>query len=388
MPGYELVGREEFLQISEIFEKGGGVFFRMGFDAKRNGVFKVKEFESKFATYMETPHALAVSSGTAALKVALEALGIGSGDEVITQAFTFVATVEAIIETGATPKIAQINESLNICPISLKANISSKTKAIIVVHMLGVPSQMDEIMVIAKSRGIPIIEDTAWGCGGKYNGKFLGTIGDLGTYSFDNAKAMTTGEGGMVVTRNQALDSKARAYHDHGHDNNPSVPRWVDTRSSSGFNFRMTELQGAVGLAQLSKLSFVIAEQRRIHTVLSNILRDFSVLKERPIPSNSEPTCDAFVFSTSSKQMALKCREFLLREGIGTKILPEALTWHFAGNWNHMRELVESHQPELGTLLRSSEDILTRHVAISINLGYNHIEFTAIKRALEGATGV
>ena len=124
--------------------------------------------------------------------------------------------------------------------------------------MLGVPSQLKEIKNIADKHGIPLIEDTAWGCGGFYEGIPLGTYGDIGSYSFDFAKTITTGEGGMVVFKNKIFFDKASAWHDHGHENNPNLPRWEDTRKTSGFNYRMNEMQGAVGIAQLKKLKFII----------------------------------------------------------------------------------------------------------------------------------
>ena len=129
----------------------------------RNGIFKVQEFENEFATAMGVNYALAVSSGTAALRVALASIGLQEGDEVITQSFTFVATVEAIIEARGKPVCTQIDESLNMCPIDLEKKISSKTKAVIVVHMLGTPANMNEIKRICIERGVKLIEDTAWG---------------------------------------------------------------------------------------------------------------------------------------------------------------------------------------------------------------------------------
>ena len=187
---------------------------------------------------MKSKNSLAVSSGTAALRVALAALNIKNGDEVITQSFTFVATVEAIIEARATPICTEIDKTLNMDPSDLLEKINKKTKAVIVVHMLGTPCRIKEIKKICDSKKIPLIEDTAWGIGAKVDNRFLGTWGDIGTFSFDFAKTLTTGEGGMLLFKNKELLKKASAWHDHGHENNPQVPRWEDTRSSSGFNFR------------------------------------------------------------------------------------------------------------------------------------------------------
>jgi 8-amino-3,8-dideoxy-alpha-D-manno-octulosonate transaminase len=369
MPGFELVGKEELNEIEQIFARANGVQFRLGFDQLRNGIFKVAEFERAFASRMQVKNALAVTSGTAALKVALKALGIGPGDEVITQAFTFVATAEAIVECGATPIIAQIDESLTMDPKSFESCITSKTKAVIPVHMLGVPCDMQAIMGIAKRHNIKVVEDTAWGCGGKLANQPLGTIGHLGCYSFDYAKAMTTGEGGMVVTNDLDLDFRARAYHDHGHENNPEVKRWEDTRHGSGFNYRMTEMQGAFGLAQLRKLDLVITRQREIKHKIDQLLADnFSnKLKLRPVRPDAYETGDAAIFSVDNAEHAIACRTALLDEGVGTKILPEAITWHFAGTWNHIPQLTLKY-PSLRNYCLPSEGLLTRCVALPITL--------------------
>ena len=314
---------------------------------------------------MKIPYALGVSSGTAALRVALAALGIKANDEIITQSFTFVATVEAIIESSAVPVITEIDETLNMDPEDLGKKITEKTKAIIVVHMLGVPANLSKIKKIANKYGIPLIEDTAWGCGGYYEDIPLGTYGDIGTYSFDFAKTITTGEGGMVVCENEDLFNKAAAWHDHGHENNPELPRWEDSRSSSGFNFRMNELQGAIGLAQLKKLDFVVSEQRKnaalIKTSISNL-----PIQMRTVPEKSFETADAMVFFVDSNKIARKCRNALLEVGLGTKILPEAITWHYAGSWNHMPELSNQYNKGLENSFPQSLDLLSRSVSLPI----------------------
>jgi 8-amino-3,8-dideoxy-alpha-D-manno-octulosonate transaminase len=383
MPGFELVGREELAEIADIFERGSGVQFRLGFDQIRNGVFKVELFERTFAERMACKHALAVTSGTAALKVALKSLGIGPGDEVITQSFTFVATVEAIIECGATPVIAQIDNSLTLDPRSFERMITEKTKAVIPVHMLGVPCDMDLINKIARANKIYVIEDAAWGCGGSLDGRPLGTIGDIGCFSFDYAKAITTGEGGMVVTNNEEIDFRARAYHDHGHENNPSVKRWEDTRHGSGFNYRMTEMQGAFGLAQLRKLDQVIQKQREIKQIVDRqLLEGFGEkIALRTVRKGSFETADAIVFSVKDHHQALACRSALLDSGLGTKILPEAVTWHFAGTWNHMPELVGRHS-DLKAHCAPSAEILERCVALPVSL-YPPVDYaTRVCRAV------
>jgi 8-amino-3,8-dideoxy-alpha-D-manno-octulosonate transaminase len=381
MPGFELIGNEEFLEIKEIFDKSR-ILFRHSFDPLRNGIYKVRDFEQAFAQRLGVPYALAVTSGTAALRVALAALGIGRGDEVITQSFTFVATVEAIIESGATPIVTEINDTLNMDPEDLEKKITSRTKAVIVVHMLGTPAPMDKIMPVAKKHGLPVIEDTAWGCGGSLNNQPLGAIGEMGTFSFDFAKAMTTGEGGMVVTRDRILYEKAAAYHDHGHENNPSLPRWEDSRSGSGFNYRMNELQGAVGLAQLQKLDRVVEGQRRNAALIWEAIRDLPGIRLRSEPEGSYATADACVFFVKDNATARACRQALVAAGLGTKILPEAITWHFAGTWDHMPELVRAHGGDLSRAFPRSVELLGRAVALPIMVNMAEDGLQKIRQAL------
>ncbi len=367
MPGYEVLGKEEFEEIKDVFDHGG-ILFRHGFDHLRNGCYKTREFEQQFAKDIGSNHGLAVSSGTAALRVALAALGVGQGDEVITQSFTFVATVEAIIESGATPVCVDIDKTLNMDPEALLTNITDMTKAVIVVHMLGSPAKIEQIAEICKSRGIALIEDTAWGCGGSFKGKKLGTWGQVGTFSFDFAKTMTTGEGGMLIFNDSSLYDKAAAWQDHGHENNPTVPRWEDTRSSSGFNYRMMELQGAIGLAQLRKLPTVIDLQRKNRDIIWHSIRSIEGVEPREIIKGSFDTADALVFFVESPMLARQCRNSLIDAGLGTKILPEAFTWHFAGTWDHMPELVDRHGGDLMSAFSISKSLLNRCVALPISI--------------------
>lgn len=389
MPGFELIGAEERAAINSVFDSGGGILFRYGFDAARNNSFKVRAFEEAFAKRMGCAHALGVSSGSTALRVALAALAIQPGDEVITQAFTFVATAEAIVEAGGIPVIADIDETLNMCPRSLESLITPKTRAVIAVHMFGTPARLDGILEVTRKSKIPLIEDTAWGCGASLHGRHLGTIGDIGTFSFDYAKTITTGEGGMVVTNNPDLDFRARAFHDHGHENNPDLPRWEDSRHAGGFNYRMMELQGALGLAQLGKLDTILAAQRRNFQDLSARLADIRGVTLRAAPAGAAPSYDALVFSVASPEQALRCRKSLLEHGVGTKVLPEAITWHFAQTWTHIPQLMGRARGLGKGWLESSRKILASCVAVPLNLkpveGFNERVYEGVRKALSQA---
>ena len=375
MPGFELINKkDELREIQKIFNSGG-VLFRQGFEGLRSKSYRVNEFENKFRKKFNTKFALAVSSGTAALRVALASLNIKKDDEVITQSFTFVATAEAIIECGAKPIFTEINQTLNMCPSDLKKKITKKTKAVIVVHMLGVPANLEEIKKICKRKKIFLIEDTAWGCGARYKNNFLGTHGDVGTFSFDFAKTITTGEGGMCVFKLKKHYLAAKAWHDHGHENNPKVPRWEDTRISSGFNFRMTELQGAVGVAQLKKIDYIISKQRENYFKIKKIILASSKTQEREIPKKSFISADAFVFFLENNNQAKLFRNLLLKEGISTKILPEACTWHFSKYWEHMKIKKSG--------LTNSEKILQRCVSLPIFIKSKNNFFKSLKKVIK-----
>ncbi len=327
MPGNELIGKEEEVQVADVMKRG--VLFRYGFEKRRENIFKTFEFEEKFAQYIGVKYALAVSSGSAAVRVALAALNIGPGDEVITSAFTFIATIEAIVETGAIPVLAEADNSLNLEPKDFERKITDKTKVVIPVHMFGVPAKMDEIMAIARKHNISVIEDTAEACGGSYKDKKLGTIGDIGAFSFDYVKTITTGEGGMVITNEENLYQKSIYYHDHGHDHRPNTSRGKESRKHLGFNYRMGELQAAIGLAQLAKLDYII-EQQRIHkTYLKKEISSVKGIKFREIP---DPHGDigAFLFLyLPNREKKEKFEKALNEAGIETGIFAY---WHYFAN--------------------------------------------------------
>ncbi|MEK0415129.1 MAG: hypothetical protein RL352_526 [Actinomycetota bacterium] len=385
MPGFEVIGAEEQAEINDIFARGG-VLFRHGFDALRNDCYKVREFESAFASYMKVPHALAVTSGTAALRVALAALDLQPGDEVITQSFTFVATAEAIIEARAVPVCCEVDATLNMDPADLERRITPRTRAVIAVHMLGTPARLREITDICSRKNVVLIEDAAWGCGGSLDGRALGTWGRMGTYSFDFAKTMTTGEGGMIVFRDKRDYERAAAWHDHGHENNPAVPRWEDTRSGSGFNYRMNELQGAVGLAQLKKLDDVVRRQRTNRDALWRAIADIPGVIARDVPVGSHETADALVFETTSAQVARDTRAALVASGLSTKILPEAVTWHFAGTWSHMPELVARHG-DLSQAFPATAARLSRCVSLPITVKMDESTPAKMRQAIQSVVG-
>jgi 8-amino-3,8-dideoxy-alpha-D-manno-octulosonate transaminase len=333
MPGNEWMGEAEKEQINEVLDTG--ILFRYEFDAERKGIYKVKEFEDKFAQYTGAAYAHAVTSGTTALMTALAALGIRAGDEVITQGFTFVATFEAIIESGAVPVPAEIDETLNLDPADFERKITEKTKAVIPVHMLGSPARIQEIIEIAHRHNLKVIEDTAQAVGAAVGGKKVGTWGDAGTFSFDFYKTVTTGEGGMVVTNDRDLYVKMSEYSDHGHDHNPSVGRALEGRSFLGVNYRMNELQGALGVAQLSKLDDMLQRQQENQKLIRETLESISEITMRALPKKGKDTYTHICFSLPDADKARSFQRHMAGKGLSAIYFRDNF-WHFLPNWEHI----------------------------------------------------
>jgi len=366
MPGYELIGEEEKQAVIDIFNNGG-VLYRYGADEKRKNIFRVDQFEKSIADKVGAKYALCVCNGTAALKLALFALGIKPGDEVITQSFTFIATVEAILEIGAIPVITEIDKSLNMDPLDLEKKITKKTKAIIPVHMAGVSAKMDEIIKIAQKHNVPVLEDSAQALGATYKGRYLGTIGSVGIYSLDMGKIITTGEGGIVVTNEKDIYLKAREYSDHGHEQNSDVPRGEDTRITWGFNYKATELHGAIGLAQLAKLNHILNRQRMNKDILKQGIKDVSGIEFREIPNPDGDASDTLIFFVESREKASMFAKKLAAKGIGTKNLPDAINWHYAGTWSHIFHNYPKYKgKDLEKVWQKSTDYLRRSIALPI----------------------
>jgi 8-amino-3,8-dideoxy-alpha-D-manno-octulosonate transaminase len=342
MPGYEIIGQEELEEIQKALSKKILLRYEHGEQSK------VAEFEKRFAEYCGVKHALAVSSGTAALKVGLASLGIGPGDEVITQGFTFIATWESIFDTGAIPVFTEIDDTLCLDPNDLENRITPRTKAIIPVHMCGAHANIKEIVSIAYKHGIPVLEDTAQSCGGRCNGKSVGSFGKIGIFSFDAVKTITTGEGGMLITDDEDLHRMASEYHDHGHDHNPNVGRGLEKRNFIGFNYRMMELQGALGLAQLGKLdSIILKRQREYKAQIKEALSKIDRVSFRNIPDPSGDTATFLIFFLPSAEEAKEFNRVMSEEGFGA-VYWYNNDWHYYERWEHLLEgksLIRSGHP-------------------------------------------
>jgi 8-amino-3,8-dideoxy-alpha-D-manno-octulosonate transaminase len=379
MPGFELIGQEEKKEIMDVMETG--ILMRYGFDDQRKGVFKVRTFEEEFRVYVGAGYALGVTSGSAALKVCLSAMGVGPGDEVLVPAFTFLATYEAVLEVGAIPVMTDIDDSLNLDPDDIEKKLTPCTKAVVPVHMCGAPARIDRIVEIARKHKLLVLEDNAQSAGGSLNGKKLGTFGDMGIFSFDYYKTITTGEGGMLVTDSKELYLRADEYHDHGHDHNPKVSRAMEGRHILGFNYRMNEFQGAMGLAQLRKLNYIIAEQRRNKEIIKKVLSGIQGLKFRNIPDPDGDTATFLAFNLPSAEKTRAFQTGLAAAGVEGVYFYEN-KWHYVPNWEHFlaRSTANtkkypftdpSHKGPIGYARESiprAEDILSRTLIMPIQV--------------------
>ena len=362
MPGYELINNDEKKAILKLFDKK---------DYGKRPLFRprvyVKKFEQDFSKFIGSKYSCCVSSGTAVIKIALVAAGVKKGDEVLVQSFTFIAPVEAIVDLGAKPVLVNIDETLNMCPKDLEKKITKKSKVIMPVHMLGVAADMKEINKIAKRKKLIVIDDNCEALGAKWNKKqMLGVQSDMCTWSFDNGKTITTGEGGMITSDNFEFIKLCREYMDHGHENNPKFPRGRDTHRIYGFNFRPTEMTGAIGLTQLKKINKILQKNKENYNEIIKIFKKYKQVKLRKIPGKSTPLHDCIIFNFESKKLSKKFVELINNQGLNTKNVPDAIEWHFAMYWDHIFKKFGMNKKKLKSILKKSNDILERSVSIPI----------------------
>lgn len=254
-----------------------------------------REFEKEFALWSDSKYAIALANGTVALDLALIALGIGAGDEVIVTSRTFIASASSIVSVGATPVFADVDlNSQNITAESIQAVLTPKTKAVICVHLAGWPCEMDPIMELSQKFNFYVIEDCAQAHGAKYKGRSVGAIGHIGAWSFCQDKIMTTGgEGGMVTTNDKSLWKKMWSYKDHGksydavyNKEHPPGFRWL--HESFGTNWRMLEVQAVIGRIQLKRMGEWANSRQKNAAMIDSVARKFSCIRQIEYPDNIE----------------------------------------------------------------------------------------------------
>ena len=377
MPGFELFGAEERKQVNEVLETG--VLMRYGFEGARNNRWKAKEFENAFAQRMEVAHCQLVSSGTAALTVALAAAGIGAGDEVIMPTFTFVASFESIITLGAVPILVDIDDTLTLDPKAVEAAITSKTKCVMPVHMCGSMADLKALKSICQKHNLILLEDACQAIGATFEGKPLGSYGDLGCFSFDYVKTITCGEGGAVVTNNKTFALHADHYQDHGHDH-IGTDRGAENHPFLGYNYRISELNAAVGLAQLDKLNRILKIQERNYSILREALSTIEGVSFRSVPESGIENYSFLSFFLPSNELAERAHKAMAEAGLDACFYWFNNNWHYIKGWSHLRDLkslgklpaeIINQMQDLNAMDFSKSDaVMGRTISVLIKLGW------------------
>src|ERR1035437_1155950 len=376
MPGFEFFGEEERKQIDDVMNTG--ILMRYGFDAQRKGNWKAKELEQKITGTFGCKYAQLTSSGTSALTAAMAALGIGFGDEVIMPAFTFVASFEAVISIGAIPVLVDIDESLTLNPAAVKAAITSKTKCIMPVHMCGSMADIDALKQICKEHDLILLEDACQSIGATYKGKYVGTIGDAGTFSFDFVKTITCGEGGAVLTNSEDIYTKCDGYTDHGHDHK-GADRGADLHPFVGYNYRISELHAAIGVAQIGKLNNFLSMQRKNHALLKSILSSIPEVTFRKIHDNEGNSCTFLTwFLPDSTTAAAVVAEMRSQNILAGNFYWFDNNWHYIRKWDHLKnngflnkqseQLQQQLKKYSNESFKASDAIMSRCISTAISL--------------------
>ncbi len=349
------IGTEEISAISEVIESG---FLVQG--------KKVEEFEKSVADYVGTRYAVAVSSGTTALHLALVALEISSGDEVIVPDFTFPATANTVVHTGARPVLTDIDpDTFNIDTNLIEEKITEKTKAIIPVHLFGQPADMGPILEIAEEHNLCIVEDAACALGAEYRGKICGSMGSAGCFSFHPRKAITTGEGGMVTTDDEEIAERVRLWRNHGIKSTGGKYNFI----VPGFNYRMTEMQAALGIAQMKKLDKIIEKRIVLAKIYDEQLSDAGWLMTPCIMNNVKHIYQSYVLKIGEKTDRDRLIKRMNDRGIEVNIGTYAL---------HMQEFFKNNIKSDN--LSNSEKAFNQSMALPL---YSQMQTESIKKVIE-----
>jgi len=393
MPGFEIFGDKERKEVGDVLSTG--VLMRYGFEGARNGHYKAQEFEKKLGEITGSGFSHLCASGTAALSTAMAACGVGAGDEVIIPPFTFVATFEAVLQAGAVPVFAEIDETLCLNPDRLEAVLTPGTRAVVPVHMCGAMARIDEIKDFCSKKGLILLEDACQSLGGTYQQKHLGSFGMAGCFSFDAVKTVTCGEGGAVITDDPRVYEKCHQYADHGHDHLGGPDRGADDHPILGCNYRISELNAAVGLAQLRKLDQILDTQRRNKQILKDAMTDLPGISFRylPDPFGDSATFLSFMLPTEEKARQTSAR--LAENGVPCPYW-YANNWHYYRQWHHLKKMAAaapmavelcSNLPDYQHLeLPESDAIMQRTLSMQIMLSWSDQDLeqriAAIKKSI------
>jgi 8-amino-3,8-dideoxy-alpha-D-manno-octulosonate transaminase len=393
MPGFEIFGDKERKEVGDVLSTG--VLMRYGFEGARNGHYKAQEFETKLGEITGSGFSHLCASGTAALSTAMAACGVGAGDEVIIPPFTFVATFEAVLQAGAVPVFAEIDETLCLNPDRLEAVLTPRTRAVVPVHMCGAMARIDEIKDFCSKKGLILLEDACQSLGGTYQGKHLGSFGTAGCFSFDAVKTVTCGEGGAVITDDPRVYERCHQYADHGHDHLGGPDRGADDHPILGCNFRISELNAAVGLAQLRKLDQILDTQRRNKRILKDAMTDLPGISFRYLPDPFGDSATFLSFMLPTEEKARQAGKRLAENGVPCPYW-YANNWHYYRQWHHLKKMAAaapmavelcSNLPDYQHLeLPESDAVMQRTLSMQIMLSWSDQDLeqriAAIKKSL------
>lgn len=395
MPGFELWSDAERKEVADVLETG--ILMRYGFDGPRKGVWKAKELEAAICSTFGSKYAQLTSSGTAALTTAMAALGIGAGDEVIMPSFTFVASFEAVLSVGAIPVLVDIDDTLTLNPEAVRKAITPKTKCIMPVHMCGSMADLSALTAICKEHNLLLLEDACQSIGATHNGKYVGTIGNAGTFSFDFVKTITCGEGGVVMTNSEDAYIKCDGYTDHGHDHK-QTDRGADEHPFLGYNYRISELHAAVGLAQIKRVHHFLSIQKKNHAALKNILAQIPGISFRRIPDPQGDSCSFLCWFLPTEEATASVVQSLREEGIlAGNFYWYNNNWHYIRKWDHLKKAISlnrlsSIQEEALFGLQqqdfsASDAIMSRCICTLINLSWTEEQLKEKGEKIVAAAG-
>lgn len=381
MPGFELFGDLERAQVNDVLESG--VLMRYGFDGARNGHWKAVELEQAISERMATKYTQLVSSGTSALTVALASANVGAGDEVIMPTFTFVASFESIIALGAIPVLVDIDDTLTLDPVKVEKAITPKTKVIMPVHMCGSMARLKELKALCDKYDLLLLEDACQAIGGSYDGKPLGSYGDLGCFSFDYVKTITCGEGGALITNNEKFAKNADHFSDHGHDH-LGKDRGADEHPFMGYNYRISELNAAVGLAQIKRLDDFLSIQEKNYSTIRSAIENIPGVQMRTVPEKGVENYSFLSFFMPDEQTARAVHKKLGENGVDGCFYWFDNNWHYIKKWHHLKDLkslgklpeeLRNGLPDYNTMDTSQSDHwLGRTISVLIKLGWSEQE--------------
>lgn len=336
MPGSEFIGAEERKEVLDVLESG--ILFRYGYDNQRNNHWKAFELEAEVRRFTGAPYAHAVSSGSTAVSTALAAAGIGYGDEVIVTPFTYIATIEALFLAGAIPVFADIDDTLCLSADGIQKALTPNTKGICLVHMCGASADMDSIMPIVKKNNLILVEDAGQALGAFYKGKSVGLFGTSGAYSFDFFKITTAGEGGVCVANDQSVYDLMSQFSDHGHTHIGNN-RGMEQHPIMGTNFRISELNAAVGKAQMQRIERVRELNLKNKALIKSAIEDIEGITFRNMTDPSGDSGTFLNFFLPTQELAEKAVARFAEEGLGGFNYWYKNMYHFINQWEHVKNM-------------------------------------------------